>query len=276
MAPKRRLLSRSVCSESFLIGILRLIGLIPWPRPSEKRGMPYVYSPTVMLRCFVLRIWLRIPRNDALHAFLSIDREYNARMMRACGLDRLPDRRTFDRRFRSISSDVRSRIDRMGRLFVEEGLVDPYIVCVDSTMLKAWKGREWHKKSMDEGSVRYSGIDTDAKWGRSKIRGWIFGYKFHIVSSTGRLIAPLSADFTTANVPDNKVYGRATASLRGVRYVDADEGYDDRKLYELRRSRGFGVVCPISRFESPPPERVELVNFYESELGQLVYSWRLK
>jgi Transposase DDE domain len=228
------------------------------------------------LRCFVLRIWLRIPSNNALHAFLSTDLGYNARLRRACGLDRLPDRRTFDRRFRSISSDVRSRIDRMGRLFVEEGLVDPYVVCVDSTTLKAWKGREWHKKDMDAGSVPYSGIDTEARWGRSKTKGWVFGYKLHLASSTGRLIVPLSADFTTANVSDNKVFESVTASLRGVRYVDADEGYDDSKLYELSRSRGFELVCPISRFESTPPERVELVNFYESELGQLVYSWRLR
>src|SRR5713101_2407325 len=120
MSPERRLLSRIATCESFLIGILCLIGLIPWPKPAEKRGRPYVYSPTVMLRCFVVRLWLRIPSNNALHSFLSIDRSYNARIMRACGLlDRLPDRRTFDRRFRTISSDVRSRIDSMGGMFID-------------------------------------------------------------------------------------------------------------------------------------------------------------
>ena len=35
-------------SESFLIGILRLIDLIPWPTPAKKkRGRPYVYAPVV-------------------------------------------------------------------------------------------------------------------------------------------------------------------------------------------------------------------------------------
>src|ERR1700739_4786617 len=137
MAPKRRRLS-SLLRESFLIGILCLIGLIPWPTPAttmKRRGRPYVYPPLVMLRCFVVRIWMRMPSNNALHAFLSVDLPHNARIMRACGLDRLPDRRTFDRRFRGISSDVTSRIDSMGRVFVEEGLVDPYVVCVDSTIL---------------------------------------------------------------------------------------------------------------------------------------------
>jgi len=230
-----------------------------------------------MLRCFIVRIWLRIPSNNALHSFLSIDRAYNARIMRACGLpETLPDRRTFDRRFRTISSEIRSRIDFMGGVFVEEKLIDPYIVTVDSTMLKARRGLIWHKKSMEKNVVPYSGIDTDARWGKSRNKGWVFGYKLHISCSTGRLIVPLSADFTTANLPDNKMYERITASLRGVRYAAADEGYDDHDLYELSREKGFELVCPISRYESTPPERVELIHFYESELGQIVYSWRLK
>jgi len=284
MNPGRRLPSRMLPSESFLIGILRLIGLIPWPTHSKKRraGRPYVYPPLVMLRCFIVRIWMRIPSNNALHSFflLSAENPYNARVMVACGLDRVPDRRTFDRRLKNIASDggdedLRPKIAAMGRLFVAEGLVDPYIASVDSTLLKA-KGHVWHASSMEKNVVPYSGIDTDARWGTSKTKGWVFGYKLHLVSSTGSLIVPLSADFTTANASDSKVYGRVTASLRGVRYVDGDEGYDVDDLYELSRERGFDLVCPIARYENTHPERVELVFFYESELGQLVYSWRSK
>ena len=32
----------------------------------------------------------------------------------------------------------------------------------------------------------------------------------------------------------------------------------------------------MARYENTSPERIELVFFYESELGQLVYSWRSK
>jgi hypothetical protein len=104
----------------------------------------------------------------------------------------------------------------------------------------------------------------------------VYGYKLHLVCSTGSLIVPLSAEFTTANVQDNQMYGRVTSSLRGVRYVDGDEGYDDTDLYTMSADRGFELVCPVSRYETTPPERVELAHFYESELGQLVYSWRMK
>ena len=98
------------------------------------RGKPY-YSPTVMVRCFIVRVWLRIPDNNALYDYFSIDISYDRKLMRECSLDRLPDRRTFDRRFRVISIDIRSRIGAMGMLFIKEGLVDP-VVSVDSSLLK--------------------------------------------------------------------------------------------------------------------------------------------
>ena len=52
----------------------------------------------------------------------------------------------------------------MGNLFVNERLVDPYIVAIDSTLLRA-KGHLWHKSSMIKGIIPRSGIDTDARWG---------------------------------------------------------------------------------------------------------------
>ena len=52
----------------------------------------------------------------------------------------------------------------MGNLFVLQELVNPYILAVDSTLLKAYKGHVWHTHlpSMKEGIVPRSGIDTDA------------------------------------------------------------------------------------------------------------------
>ena len=64
--------------------------------------------------------------------------------MKACGLTSLPDRRTFDRRLSTISVDIKERIATMASLFVKEKLVDPYIIAIDSTLLRA-KGHLWHK-----------------------------------------------------------------------------------------------------------------------------------
>jgi hypothetical protein len=54
-------------------------------------------------------------------------------------------------------------------LFVKENFVDPYIVAIDSTLLKA-KGHVWHKSSMIKGIAPRSGIDTDdAMWGFNSV-----------------------------------------------------------------------------------------------------------
>jgi hypothetical protein len=63
-------------------------------------------------------------------------------------------------------------------VFVCEKMVDPYIVAIDSTSLKA-KGHAWHKTSMKKNVVSCFGIDTDASWGFSHTKGWLFGYKLY-------------------------------------------------------------------------------------------------
>ena len=215
--------------------------------------------------------------NRVLHDFLAMDHyPYNRKVLKACGLTSLPDRRTFDRRLSTISVDIKERISTMGNLFVKERLVDPYIVAIDSTLLRA-KGHIWHKSSITKEVVPRSGIDTDARWGFSHSKGWIFGYKLHITSSTGSLIIPLSTDFTQADVYDNQIYPTITSSLSNeVRYMAADSGYDDHKLYNLSIDRrGFELVCPVSEIYShTSSKRLQLIEFYESELGQIIYSWR--
>lgn len=92
-------------TESVLIGILHLIGLLSlYSDADQKRGRPYVYPTTIILRCFVVRIWFRIPSNNALHYFLSIDTAFYRRIIKSCGLHHIPARRTFDRRLRSFQS----------------------------------------------------------------------------------------------------------------------------------------------------------------------------
>ena len=127
--------------------------------------------------------------------------------MKVCGLSSvyLPSRRTFDRRLKTIYTDIKERTSNIGNLFDSEGLVRPYVVATDSALLKS-NGKVWHKSSMKEGILPCSGIDTDARWGRSRTKGWIFGYKLHMVCSTDPVIVPLSADVTTANVSDKPVY----------------------------------------------------------------------
>jgi hypothetical protein len=102
-----------------------------------------------------------------------------------------------------------------------------------------------------------------------------------LISSTGSIIVPLAADFTTANIQDNQLYNPMTSSSsttisEEICYMIGDSGYDDHKLYELSTDRGYALVCPVQRYEHTPADRLELIHFYESELGQAIYSLRSK
>jgi len=55
----------------------------------------------------------------------------------------------------------------------------------------------------------------------------------------------------------------------------ADPGYDAKGLYEYsKKVLGMDLVCPVERYKSTSKERLELVCFYESEIGQAIYSQR--
>lgn len=209
-----------------------------------------------------------------------MDCQYTHKLALACGLIKIPSRRTFDRRLKTISMDIKQRISTMGCLFVTEGLADPPITAVDSTLIKS-KGPVWHKSSMKKGEVPCPGIDTDARWGYSHTKGWVFGYKLHLTCTTGDLIVPLTADVTTANVQDNQMYVPLTSyspvfSLPLTCYMVADPGYDDKNLYEYsKKVLGIYLVCPVERYKSTSKKRLELVVcFYQSVLGQAIYSQR--
>ena len=60
----------------------------------------------------------------------------------------IPSRRTFDRRLKTMSIDIKERISAMGYLFAAERLVvDTPITATDSTFLKG-RGFVWHKSSI--------------------------------------------------------------------------------------------------------------------------------
>src|SRR5512146_1303093 len=120
---------------------------------------------------FSSTVWFRLDSNKGLHIFLNTDCLYNRKLAVACGLITIPSsRRTFDRRLKTMSTDIKERISTMGYLFVAEGLVvDSSITATDSTLMKA-KGSVLYSINhhMEKGIVPCpAGIDTNAKWGYS-------------------------------------------------------------------------------------------------------------
>lgn len=97
----------------------------------------------------------------------------------------------------------------------------------------------------------------------------------HLSCTTGNVIVPLSACISTANVQDNMVYQNLVERLpAAVRYVVADAGYEDYKLYDYSRNRGIRLVYPIRRYRHTKGKRLELIRFYKSRKGQSIHRKR--
>ncbi len=251
--------------------MLHLVGMLSLYEEILKPGRPYVYSTILMVQLFIIKSWMRIPSNNTLHYFLST-RGTNDKLLKVCRLAQIPNRRTIDRRFQVLP--IGDIISNMGSLFVSEKLVDDISASVDSSMLKA-DGPVWHKSDMKKNRIPISGIDTDAKWGFSKSKGWVFGYKLHMSCSTGKLVVPLSADVSTANVSDGKMYYTIVEPLSGlVENILCDPAYDDKSLYQFSDERHLRLICPIKIYPSTPPERIKLADFYNSVQGQELYLQR--
>lgn len=82
----------------------------------------------------------------------------------------------------------------------------------------------------------------------------------YIINSRREIVVPLTADVTTANVPDNKMYIPLTCSslvfsLSSLRYMVADPGYDAKELYEYSKGLGIDLVCPLLKDIKVLPKR---------------------
>jgi len=229
-------------------------------------------------------MWFRLDSNNALHTFLNRDSLYNHKLALACGLVTIPSRRTFDRRLKTISIDIKERITTMGYLFVAERLAmvdDHFITAVDSTLIKA-KGRVWHKSSIWRKEKYLALVLIQMQDGAIAVQrdGYLdINYIYNIYNRKDCGTSN-SRDVTTANVPDNKMYVPLTLSslvfsLPSVLYMIADLGYDAKKLYEYsKKTLGIDLVCPVKRYKSTSKKRLELVCFFESVLGHSIYNQR--
>ena len=113
---KAKIPSKILC-ESFLIGVLYLVGTLSLYEDAIRRGRPYVYPTILMIQLFIIKSWMRLPSNHTLYYFLFI-RAQNDKLLQVCKLNKIPNRRTIDRRFQCLP--ISNIISNMGNLFISE------------------------------------------------------------------------------------------------------------------------------------------------------------
>jgi len=260
--------------EQNLFLLLSLVDKVSWPEPPKRPGRPFTYPPLVMLKCFIVMVWLKLDSHRGLYSKLNSGTVEAEWLKVACGLCRLPSRRTFDRRFNSLGSDLKERILTMAKLFCERGIVDASIVSTDSALLKA-NGNIWHKKDRRQGILPCGNIDVEANWGKSRCKGWVYGYKGCVTVTALKPIVPVYASLATANVNDTKFYPELVEKLPfEARFNVTDTGFDDSELYATSSHRRIRLVTPVHIYKNTPPERVRLAEFYNSTMGKALYRLR--
>jgi IS5 family transposase len=84
--------------------------------------------------------------------------------------------------------------------------------------------------------------DPDAVWGFSKTKGWVCGFKLHILSDL-QICLPIRVEVTPANTHDSKMLLTLVNQVGEGNYI-MDSGYDSELNHQkIAQEGGFPAIC---------------------------------
>jgi hypothetical protein len=260
-----------------LIQLLVLVDMV-WaegePQP-RGRGAPKVYSELVVFKMYVVSLVKKRWERRSLWRYLSA----NPAVATACGLSRVPDRRTLDRRLNEVAPQAEAQIRALG-LALSVELVTNCATSASDGSAFATHGPVWHKKDKKAGIVPKGlhGLDREADWIQSSYHGWVYGYKAHVTTSVSRATVRVVLDATvTGSACESHILQDRVASLPElIETFLLDAGYDDGDLIGCCAQRGITVLAPLSKpiGQSTPPDRCDRAAFLASDRGRAWYKQR--
>ncbi|MGH3803292.1 MAG: transposase [Pseudonocardiaceae bacterium] len=228
-----------IAEPSFLVALLRMVARIPPPPPPPPprgRGRPVVYPDRLFLQGLLIMIVRRLETVPLLVAVLAAPTEEMARVRAALAVNgRLPDRRTWERRWARVPAALPAQIGCLGRALVE--LTGAWAshgraVALDSTLLRA-QGGVWHVKQRAANLLPVITLDVEADWGRSGWHGWVYrwNWKLQLASVVAGCFIPLAASRTKATVHDATAAPALLDELPpDTRFVLGDTAYQSPTL----------------------------------------------
>lgn len=171
--------------------------------------------------------------------------------LKALGVWPLPKRSTFFDRYLRAWQLLQAAIACEGKLAERLRWADVECVSADKSLIAA-QGPPAHRRNGRPCRVR--GADLEAGWGKSEYDGWVYGYGYEVVVSSGKRgpIWPLLASVEPANRHESQMIREKLTQLpRRTKAVLADKAYDADDLTEAiewtkqghRTGRRF--VCPL-------------------------------
>ena len=266
-----------ITADHPLIQLLALIDMV-WIETEMgrlKRGAPKVYSEQAMFKVYVVSLLKQLWAHRSMWRYLSS----MPLVASACGLRRIPDRRTLDRRLAEIAPQAEIQIQALGLVLSIEAVTDATVAASDGSAF-ATPGPVWHKKDKKAGIIPKGlhGVDAEADWIHSTYHGWVYGYKAHVSISvaptTVRVV--LGATVTGSACESHILQARVKDLPALVRTLLLDAGYDDGELIVDCATRSLEVLAPLSKpiGKSTSQDRRNRAAYLASPTGKARYRQR--
>lgn len=221
----------------------------------------YLYDQRGIIKLFLYALIKGITHFKTLHQHLN----EKPGVLKLVGLPKIPHRTTLSRRFKTLPESLRALLLQIHDRFVENNLSTALMMSADSSLLHS-KGNVWHPKDRTGGKLPSCGnIDTDAHWGISGTKEWVFGYRLHCLVSADPC-SPVARDVRVhpANVRDASVFREELSESlpQQTLVVLADSGYDEAACYALCDEKEISLIAPITVKKRTPLERRERAALY--------------
>ena len=266
-----------ITADHPLIQLLARIDMV-WidAEPGQlKRGGPKVYSEKTMFKVYVVSLLKQLWAHRSLWRYL-LSMQLVAS---TCGLVRIPDRRTLDRRLAEIAPQAEAQIQALGLTLSLEAVTDATIAASDGSAF-ATPGPVWHKMDKEAGIIPEGlhGLDREADWIQSDYHGWVYGYKAHVsISVAPTTVRVVLGAWVTGRACESHVLQARVKDLPPLLHtLLLDAGYDDGDLIATCTERGIEVLVPLSKpvGKSTPQGRRDRAIYLASPEGKARYRHR--
>lgn len=235
-----------ITQDLLLVKILKVVLMVvPEIKLPKRQGRPFVYSPQVMICCFLVMVAKRFSKRG-LYSFFTRKDDLVATAVRETipfPKGAIPNRRTFDRRLADCQLATQLYLLAGARLLTRKVGLGLARLSLDNRMFQAM-GNLWHRRDQKKGTIPdgLRNIDRLAGWGKSAYRGWVFGHGLDVLTTTGKIVIPVLAMARSLSIRGNTAIKTIIHLLLKIKakkgVVAADCEYEDQELAALLKQTG--------------------------------------
>lgn len=168
--------------------------------------------------------------------------------------NRIPNRRTFDRRLSKWKESAMLYIKYATEWFIANKFIGVARIVTDRRMFTALGGL-WHSKDKKANRIPKGArnIDKDAGWEKSHYRQWVFGHGLDVFVTIGKLVIPILATAASLSKHENMVAKDIVLNLPPVKrgILGGDSSYHDGELEQITKLTGRSLAAATKQGEIP-------------------------